>query len=598
MKTNLETKLKVNEETWEKVRKWFNYPVLREPEIVGYIEGGAHFDFLTRKTRIGASFLKETIEKTEISEEQFLEGVLTHETGHYMVFPKNLATIILSGKMLNDFFGNKKDGLEKDKLEKYRNEELQNFIFQTYGDIVNDYSSALDQNKREAILSLREATQKIDKDKLDRNIREVMLAYLNKQIGRDYELKPELKSYLEEMLEIEFLDVNGENPKKPAKLGLNLYKWGEIVKEMIEKYEDKKGLNYFLSDLNIDSILKEATPGEIRGALREISDNVSRGVYKQVKEWLKNKGIDLPDSDREEIGIGTSKGELKIDREIIDYYRELSRQYPLVVEKKRIQTEETKRTFEGTKKWKVNDEPLLAMPHLSGGLILPGITRQVKISERHIKTTDYDLPHLLIAIDSSGSMPDPSDSKSYAVLGGFCASRSYHINNSSIGVINFSGDSFYLPYTRNLEDILGAVVAYQGGGTVVDVDILRKMLSPEEFKIYEEHPDLHIKRFPNQAIKKEIELSYETFKKALESGSIDLLMFTDGGIHNLDEVLDFFRDNKTLNRGTIVLTGNYEQSITENHPNVNVYRIDSEEDIPHIVLKDVRRNLNYHGSGE
>ena len=596
------TIIKTKKQTWETVRRWYNYPPLREPGIVPELEGGARFDFSSGDIQVGESYVTQVVEKTGILRDECLEGILTHEVGHYMVFPSRLSTIILAGKMLDDFFSDK-------------GKKITEFIFQTYADMNTDAASVLDSNRRGPILRMRTASQQIMPDELNKNVRDVMLAYLYRQAGRPYELSDELKSYLERMLQIEFLSPETNRPPQDAqKMRLSLFQFGGIINDIIDKYkppqmhgaqgEGESTLDVFVfgtpRDLDIEEIINRASRGEIKRALREISEQVSRGEYKQVREWLKEKGIELPSSSKEgkDFSIGTLKGEIKIDQEVVDYYKELSKRYPLIVHKKPIPTETTRKSFQETEKWRVGQEPLLAMPYLSGGIFLPGITRQIKIKERYVKTTDYEIPHLLVVVDSSGSMPDPKDRKSHAVLAGFCAARSYHVQDSAVGVINFSGDSFYLPYTRTLDDILGAIAAYQGGGTSVDVEMLKKMLSPEEFKIYEEYPDVHIGNVPRQAIKKEIELSFPSFKKALESGSIDLLMLTDGGIANLDEVLGFVEENQGVNRGTIILTDHYKQFVPQmKSDKINIYRVEKDEDIPHIVLGDVRRNLNYQVVG-
>jgi hypothetical protein len=576
--------MEIKTETWDKIRRWYHYPALREPSIEPELEGGAHFNFATGDIRVGESFVRDVVSRSSATEEECLEGLLTHEVGHYMIFPRTLSNIILSGKMLDDFF-----------------ENHQNFIFQTYADMANDTASVLDPNKREPILKMRTASQETLPDELNQNIRELMLAYLNRQSGNDYQLKPELDNYLERMLQIEFLSPeNNRPPKDTQKLRLSLFQWGNLVNDMIEGYKGnpKTGKDN-PNDMNLDEIVRESSKGDIKRALREISGDISRGEYKKVRDWLKDKGVNLPEAvlDRPYVTIGTiSSGEINISPEIVNYYKELSKQYPLIVHKKPIDTEKKRRSFEETEKWQVGKEPLLGMPHLSGGLFLPGVTRKVKIKERKIRSTDYDIPHLLVAIDSSGSMPDPNYTKSNAVLAGFCAARSYHIQDSAIGVINFGGDSFYLPYTRDLNDALSSIAAYQGGGTNVDMEILKKMLRPEEYNLYKENPEAHIRRIPREAIKKEINLSFSSFKKALESGSIDLLMFTDGGISNLEDVVNFFDETHTLNRGTIVLTGSYPQNIPQTGKNINVYRVVNDEDIPNIVLKDVRGSLNYHAA--
>lgn len=594
--------------TVDKVRRIYNYPALRDPTVEPEIKGGAHFDFSTRDTRIGQAYVDNLVQRSEITEEECLEGILTHEFGHYMVFPKTLSQIILSGKMIHDFFSDK-------------GEEREGFIFQTFADMNDDVASVLDANRRESILKMRTASQQTMPNEVNQNVRAVMLGYLNRQAGRQYELKPELNSYLERMLQIEFLDPKTNRPPQDAqKLRLSLFQFGDIINDMIDKYDktpksgkekgekgEGKGAEYTPDgsefgtpgDLDIKEIIGKAREGDIKKALREISDVISRGEYKQVKDWLKEQQARVPQipPGERDISVGTSRGELTVDRETVDYYRELSKKYPLIVHKKPVETRKIKKSLEETEKWRVGREPLLAMPNLSGGLFLPGITRKVKINENKVTTTDYDVPHLLAVIDSSGSMPHPSQRKSHAVLAGHCAARSYHTHGSAIGVINFSGDSFYLPYTRNLEEALGEITAHQGGGTVVDIEILKKMLKPEEFKIIEENPELHMREIPREAIKKEIQLPYQVFEKALQSGSIDLLMFTDGGIANLGEVVKLFEESATLHRGTIILTHRYAQTIPElQSDKINVYSIDNEEDIPHIVLKDVRRNFNFHAS--
>jgi hypothetical protein len=578
--------MKINNETLERVRKWYHHPALKEPTIEPELYGGAHFDFKTGETKIGEGFVRKIIEKTKVTEEQCLEGLLTHEIGHYMVFPRTLGKIILSGKMLDDFF-----------------DENQNFMFQTYADMANDLASVVDSNKKEPILRMRKASQETLSDDIDKNIRELMLAYLNIQAGNEYKLKPELDSYLERIKKIEFLDPKTyRSQKNITRFRLSLHQWGDIVNDMIKKYKGEPKTSNETNipgDIDLDKIIKNASVGDIRRALREISEEVSRGEYKRVKIWLKDKEIELPGAvlDKPYITIGTEdSGTIKVSPEVVFYYKELSRQYPIIVHKKPIKSEKTKKSFEETEKWKVGKEPLLAMPNQSGGFFLPGITRKIKIKKRNIITTDYDIPHLLVSMDSSASMPEPESRKSYAVLAACCAARSYHIRNSAIGVINFSGRSLYLPYTRDLDQALYAITAYQGGGTTVDLDMLKKMLDPLEFRLYQENPEANISRIPREAVKKDIQLSLPSFKKALESGSIDLLMFTDGGISNLEDIISYFQEIKTLNRATIVLTGNYPQSVPETGNKINIHKIENEKDIPNIVIKDIRRNMDYNAT--
>jgi hypothetical protein len=561
--------------TWERVRGWYHFPALKEPKVVEKLDGGACYDFRHRETLVDSGFISELREKGSISEEKALEGVFAHEIGHYMVFPRDLGTLILAAKMIDDFF---------DK----RDVEIKGFILQTYADMANDTSSVLEEQRTSAILDMRKACQETLDDPVNKNVRAVMLAYLHHQAQRPFELDEELKQYKERMLEIDFLnpDVN--------KMRIGIWTFGNIIIDMIEKYADKGSCGRIIlvldhGDSDIFKQLKEATPDEIKEALRDIAFKITKKEWEKVKEWVKGHGgkvVKLPGIK----SIGTSEGELPVDKEVLEYYKQLSIKYPLIVTKKLLDTDSSTRSWSETKKWRAGDDPNLALPNTSGGLFLPGVTRSIRINERPMRTTDYRIPHLLVVIDSSGSMPEPKEQKSHAVIGGYCAARSYHLHGSSIGVINFSGKSFYLPYTRELDEALGAISAYQGGGTVADVEMIRKMLGPEMAELYAKNPELGLRRLPREAVKKEISISVPD--SVFSAESIDLMMFTDGGIYNLDEVLDLFEEKSELNRATIVLAHGFGQDLAERMDSrINIVRVEDEKDIPSIVLRETQKSF-------
>lgn len=566
---------------WDKVRGWYHYPALKEPKIVKGLDGGAAYDFRKRETLIDEGFVESRSRIGKISSEAFVEGVMAHEIGHYMVFPRNLATCILAGKYLSDHFGREQDS------------DLIGFIFQTYADMANDVASVLEEQRTGAIIGIRAALQAGHEDALNKNVREVMLAYLKEQANLDAPLSKELVPFIKRMKEIDFLSED------PHRLMYNLWVYGNIIIDMVKKYDPEKGNGGGASglvadhdDSDLKKIIMGAGDGEKKDALRDISGKVTRRAYEKIKEWLKDQGVRLPPVPGPK-SIGTSEGELKVDLEVMEYYKQLSTLYPLVVTKKLLDTNASTRSWSDTEKWRPGEDPNLAMPNSSGGLFLPGVTRSIRISQRPIRTTDYLVPHLLVVIDSSGSMPDPKQRKNYADLGGTCAARSYHIHGAHIGVINFSGSSFYHPYTRELDDALAAICAYQGGGTFVDIEMLRKMLGPETAELYSKNPERAIGRVPKEALKKELQLSMSQFNDAFKAESIDLIMFTDGGIFNLGEALELFEEKAELNRATIVLTHGFSQEIREiRDSRINVCRVDDEKDIPDIVIRAAKDSLS------
>jgi hypothetical protein len=557
--------------TWERARKHFHFPSLKEPKVVKGLDGGACYDFKKRETLVSEDFVQDTCKKAGLTEEQVLEGIFIHEISHYMDFPKTLSALILAAKMIDSHFS-RKEGVDSDAL---------GFILQTYADMACDTASVLHEDRTGPILGLRRGLQDVERDELNHSVREVMLAYLMHQAQQPYELKEELKPYLERMLKIDFLSEN------ITAMRLGTFDWGSIVLDMIKRYDGSpKGDGN--NDSEIKRILEGATDGQIREALREISGKISKKEFEQVKEWLKEKGARIPKLPQTVKGIGTSEGELEVDMEVAHYYKELSTQYPLVVTKKLMETNKTVRSWSDVERWRPGVDPNLALPVSSGGLFLPGVTRSIRIQHNPVRSTDYDVPHLLVVIDSSGSMPNPKDRKSYAALGGTCGARSYHLHGSSIGVINFSGSSFYLPYTRELDDAIGAIVAFQGGGTVADVDMIRKMLGPEMAELYTKNPGQNLRGLPREAIRKNVEIGLP--EDVFSAEMIDVIMFTDGGIFNLDEVLSLFEEKAQLNRATIVLTHGFEQKIEESEK-INVHRVEDVTDIPNLIIRETGRNF-------
>jgi len=525
------TTTKTNEDlvTWDLVRRWFNFPSLAEPRFEPEVKGGAYFNFKTLETVLGEDFIAEVQQETGLSRQAILKGIYTHEIGHYMEFPRNLSTIILTAKFLTD--------------HQFKEGE---FIFQTYADMHNDLESALDWNRQDAILDLREASYQTIKGTVDKKVRGLMLNYLHHQAKRPYTVADGMQDYFDRMMQIDFQD------RSTLGLRLSTYQFGSIIKDIMEEHGNPEGQT-FTEDMSLKEALENATPKQIEDAMRHISGKVRRGEYKRIKEWLDSKGV-LPKNLTEDknIAIGTSKGKLTMKKEVADYYLQLAKSYPLIVEKKPIPTEVEVRTMERNQKWKMSQPPMLALPQHTGGLLLPGLSRAVKIDHHNQQTVDYDLPHLLVAIDSSGSMPHPEQQKSFAALGGTCAARSYHLHGSHVGVLNFSGESFYVPFTRDLDQAVAGICAYLGGGTTIDIDMLKKMLGNNREDLYNEDPEHLLSRLtPEQrkrAKKKDVQINMGTIKKALDVGSIDLLMFTDGGIGNLNEVLDYFESRGTLNR--------------------------------------------------
>ena len=599
---------------WLRAKANFNYPTINDAKAAKPEAGyGGCFDFSTRETSIDMDFIETLSKATGLPPRVACHGIMNHEIGHYMVYPRNLANIIMAWKMEQDHC---RDNEKTDQ-------GFQNHAYQTWCDMVDDTDNVLKPKRRESILEVREATQKVD----DQPLRSLMLSYLRLQAGQEPSVKPEFKKYLDKMLTIDFVSAATD----PQALRYGLFVWMEIVREFNQKYPPPPGSgncsqqggqgkgtqgsgqgeggkpSLVPSDIDPTGAIKNATRAEVEAALREISKKLTRGEFKRLRDMVKGvRGEKPPSSEPRAISIGLESGdELKVEAETVDYYRELAKNYPLAIVKKPITTTDIRKSFGSTERFRMGSDPNLVILSSSGGQLIPGLTKKVQIVERPRTTVKYDTPHALIVIDSSGSMPHPANYKSMMVLSAVCAALSYHKLGSQVGVINFSGDSFYLSYTRDLEQILASIVAFQGGGTVIDIEMVKEMLGPEASKILGNEADQrniarilsgdpHTNEVMRRATKKNVSISTEAIGRMLEGKSIDMLMYTDLGIANLDEVLSLCEEKAQVNRITLISNSEAPESLTRGGK-VRIFdKITEIDDMVKITVGSVNEGVNAH----
>jgi len=130
------------------------------------------------------------------------------------------------------------------------------------------------------------------------------------------------------------------------------------------------------------------------------------------------------------------------------------------------------------------------------------------------------------------------------------------------------------------------------------VEMIRQMLGPQMAELYKNYSHLdmrgmNMRGLPKKAIIKNIDVAVP--EEVFSAESIDVMMFTDGGIANLNETLELFREKTQLNRATIILThGYFEQKISVfADPRISIHRIEKAEDIPKIVIGETQKNFSH-----
>lgn len=146
-------------------------------------------------------------------------------------------------------------------------------------------------------------------------------------------------------------------------------------------------------------------------------------------------------------------------------------------------------------------------------------------SQKGVSYGGKSRPNLLIVLDSSGSMPNPKNYFSYALVSGMIAEKAALDQSNKVGVINFSDEAIYQPFTTNSDDIDEALAYYHGGNTIIPAELI-----------------------------------YDVVKK--HNHSVHILMITDAQIQNLIDEIGCLEDSLKLAKGggTIFLLNSYSQN--------------------------------------
>jgi hypothetical protein len=203
----------------------------------------------------------------------------------------------------------------------------------------------------------------------------------------------------------------------------------------------------------------------------------------------------------------------------------------------------------------------------SFGKLLPGLS-QIWVRRQGVIVGQCEsVPACLIVLDSSGSMVNPREHLSYAVLGAGCAAEAYLRRQADVAVYNFSdarhGAKKVLPFTKDRQAIYQGLCAYHGGGTSLRLRDLEELRG-----------------------------------RATAEVPPDLLLITDMQITNLEEVVDFFTTaegrNIVIHIGENAAIDRFRRA-TQNYPNLRIFSVVERQDIPHIVLGQMRDYFSFTG---
>ena len=512
-------------DTWKIVRKRFFYPECPEPKILEFSSSWPAMRIKKRRILINARFLNNHNHTIPVSD--MLEVILTHGLAHHAVCPWDLRTHVL---------------LFSEAAKTIQDPSYARFVTDLFLDIVVDYHCFLHRwDKTHHILKAIGPRN----PHLEVKLSIYSIAWNIASVPADTVLS---KTTIEYLADIDYLDKSRwfRNIRKFTRaLRANLPRLlptGSTLPEPLMGFHDMETFG----------------STEFSESFRTLAQDLENpatfaSIFSKVKDAY---GQSQNGDSKRQMGRGLGY-ETKVNP---FFYMSLAEKYRMQVRKRDIRKDGSLYPF-SHEKWSVSDPFYDIDIWNSMGRILPTITVKWKKREGEIHCYQEKVPDCMILIDSSGSMPNPSQKLSYAVLGASCAADAYLREGSRVSVYNFSdapaGNKKLLLNSRNRMEIYEALCTYFGGGTAIEVRLLAEVINDKE---------------------------------------LDIFLITDMEITNLEHLIRLFTSLEKV-RVTAVYIGEKKgverfQQAARKMKNVSVYGIKEPKDIMKIVLGQIRKYIH------
>ena len=361
---------------------------------------------------------------------------------------------------------------------------------------------------------------------------------------------------------------------------------------------------------------------DMKKGLDTIRDTFTKHYYEMLRDFAKEEwpeafeqeaGNKIKTGDGQGIGRGGDQTLLDWKEDDIKYYRRLKK-IPVYILPKRLRSPSGGSIPMMRKPYEIGDPLNKIDIFKSHGMLLPGIT-PMKVKVEHM-TYDWQpqVPHAYIYMDSSGSMPDPRKHKSEHVKAGVTIARNHLINDSLVGIVNFSSQSYPIPLGTDLDLIIWALVGTQRGGTDIDLLKFDEILPPEERGQFTDSrgrldrekseemlewmssQDARTRKMIRGAITKHLTIEHDNLVEATLD-ALDIYFITDGGIANLKELYKKFDSMAHKCRITILhCPPTFDMKLDDLPPNVTYHRIESEKDLMKVTVGVLKKNVwEYEG---
>ncbi|MFH1123431.1 MAG: hypothetical protein V1758_07180 [Pseudomonadota bacterium] len=508
-------------EVWPRVRRKHLYPELPFP---AWSEGEKRvgLDIQGKKISISREFVQGMSQAIE--EQEVIEGLLDHAVSHYLCCPWNLSTHLR-------LYGEAKKVLKDKEMAKRATDYFMDVVADTH--CVSQKETPLPMIYRH-----------LERGVLDEAVHAVYERIWGMDLGAA---------------------GHEEISRKLSRLPyLDRSRWGESIRRFAKaihpllEMEGRSGGLIRPSPMGGHG-MQQYSKEEIERGLKDLaSDSATPSEFKEIVEDFEDEILDSTRPAEGAMGLGPGRS---LDADIL-YYMKLAENWMLPI--RNMPTKKSGSLYpHHHEPWEVGKPYQDIDPWTSFGKIMPGITQTWRRLEGEVFGQWEGIPDCVVMIDSSGSMTNPRQSLSYAVLGAACACDAYLRKEAQVAVYNFSdaesGGRRILPYSRRRREIYQTLCHYFGGGT---------------------------------------RLAVEDIETLQEKGVPDLFLITDMQITNQEVLIRYF--NQCENRVTAVHIGDnrHVESFRKSmavRKNVDIYGVEKKEDIPRIVLGKVRDYL-YRGT--
>ena len=502
---------------WPRARARHLYPELPEPSMADIDESVA-MDVRAKRIQLSSVFV-ETISR-EVAEEAVVDALLDHGIAHHTVCPWDYDTYLGLYASLKPIV---KDGTVIRRVLDY----FTDVVVDTH--CVGEHGSALPE------------------------------VYAQRPGEGAYEV---VRSLYERLWGVELgVDQDASRDTAVTRLSripyLDRSKWKESVRTFAsvmtpflqeQSDGDTGGEGGMLGDHD-----KQHSAAEIEKALASFAEQgfyAFRAMVDDFRDILDDAGV-MPEK-----GIGHGMGE-PTQADLL-YYMKRCEQFGLSIRPSRL--ERVGGLYPHTHApWEIGRPVQDIDVWTSFGKFMPGISQVWERREGETHGSEAGTPDCVIVVDSSGSMTNPCEELSFAVLGAGCAADAYLKRGRRVAVYNFSdapsGGKVWIDYTRDRTSVFRGLCRYFGGGTEIDTSDFRKITNP----------------------------------------NTDYFVITDMQISNLHSVTDFL--SKVDGRVTVVHVGRTQEAeqfrrATTEEGHIVVYPVETPEDIPAIVLAEAESRFD------